>query len=200
MKLSHLFFVIAMLSGPVCAVAQPGQGIDWVLRGTVVTHNHQGYAVIEQVDTMQQQVVRVGQPLANDVLLTRVAVDHAYVRSGQQEYRLAYGDRIDRALAEADKQYQVSFADVPDLLEQLEVIPHQENGQVIGYFINKIHGDIGGKVGLQRGDLLLSVNGIRLDHELDPQSLYRELEASTLSLQLKRKGQDIRLAYSVSVL
>ncbi len=197
--LLRISFLICMILGPTSAAAS-GLAGDWVLRGTLVTNAANGFAIVQAPGSEEQEVIRVGSELIDGVTLVEVYAEYAMVQSGQGVYRMSFGDRINSEPISASVAHQVSWGDIPDLLEQLEVIPHQKEGRVIGYFINKIHGDIGEKVGLQPGDLLVAVNGVLLNDDLDTRSLLREFEQTHLNVALKRKGRDVRLSYQVSPL
>lgn len=193
----RIIVLSVLLAGPVSVMAAPGLAHDWVLRGTLVSGQSHGMAIIEQAGSGEQRVVKQDGTLPGGLQLVAVHKDYAVVQNGGDQYRLNYGDRIDRLPEAQASAYTLHWTDLPSLMEQLEVIPHQQQGRVVGYYIHRIHGDIGDKIGLKRGDLLLSVNGLDLNDELEPGRLYQELDNANLNLTLRRQGKRLQVSYQV---
>jgi len=194
--LSRLCLIIG-ITGPASVCAAPGPADEWVLRGTLVRAAPDGIAIVEHLQSHEQTPVRVGELLAEGVRLDAVYADHARVRAGGRAYRILFGQRVSDALAPDAGRFRVKRAELPALLERLELIPHQRDGRVVGYYANRIDDEIRDGIGLQPGDLLLEVNGLPLDGELDPVTLYAALQDATVEVEVKRHGRRIRLAYEI---
>ncbi|MDW8245415.1 MAG: type II secretion system protein GspC [Sandaracinaceae bacterium] len=85
------------------------------------------------------------------------------------------------------------------LLSAARVIPHEEDGRTVGMKIYGIRrSSLLGRIGLQNGDMLRSINGFDLT---DPNSIlqaYTQLrKADRLTLQLVRRGNPIALNYQI---
>ncbi|GMQ83299.1 MAG: hypothetical protein BMS9Abin06_0032 [Gammaproteobacteria bacterium] len=194
--LFHLCLIIG-ITGPASVRAAPGLADEWVLRGTLVRSAPDGIAIVEHLQSYEQTPVRVGDLLAEDVRLDAVYTDHAQVRAGGRVYRLDFGQRVSDALALDDDRFRLKWSELPALFERLELIPHQQDGRVVGYYANRIDDKIREGIGLQPGDLLLKINGLPLNSDLDLMTLYASLQDTTVQVEVKRHGQRIQLAYEI---
>jgi len=172
-------------------------GGDWVLRGTIVLGEHWGFAIVQPPDGGPQQHRRVGEALVPGLRLLAVAPDHARVQDVHGIRRLEFGARL--AVAQdsgaAERIYRVSTQRLPEILAAIDVIPHQQDGRVDGYYANAVPESLRREIGLQPGDLLRQVNGIPLDDRLDTAQLYRQIRRGPVALQVERKGRTLELLY-----
>jgi len=190
--------LIIGITGPASLCAAPGLTGEWVLRGTLTSGTPGGgIAIVEQLRSQRQTPVKVGDLLVEGIRLDAVYADHAQVRAGGHLYRLDFGQRVRDVLEQDDGRFHVKWDALPAMLEQLELIPHQQDGQVVGYYANRIDEEIRAAIGLQPGDLLLTINGLPLDGSLDPLTLYASLHNATVQIEVKRQGRRIRLAYEI---
>jgi general secretion pathway protein C len=87
----------------------------------------------------------------------------------------------------------------PEVTRPARAVLHQENGQVLGVKLYGIRRNgLLGKLGLQNGDMLRSINGYDLtspDSALDAYAKLRN--ASHLSLALVRRGQPLTVDYVI---
>jgi len=195
--LLHLCLVIG-ITGPASLCAAPGLADEWVLRGTLAGSTlDSGIAIVEHLQSHRQTPVKVGSLLVKGIRLDAVYADHARVQADGRVYRLDFGQRVRDVLGQDDGRYRIKWDELPAMLERLELVPHQQDGRVVGYYANRIDDEIRDGIGLQPGDLLLKVNGLPLDGTLDPLALYASLQNATVQVEVKRQGRRIRLGYEI---
>lgn len=199
-NLVAIVFFILWLS-PVSSFAASGPANEWVLRGTIVSRSPQGIAIIEHIRTGKQALVRVDEMLADGYRLTAVYNKYALVRGANRVYRLMFGQRIEdgtgKHVLSQLNTYKLKWSELQGVIKYLDVIPHQQDGKIVGYYANQIDAKLRTDIGLQRGDLVLAVNGIALDQNLDLDELYAQLGRSHYQIDVKRKGHRIQLVYEV---
>jgi len=196
--LLRLGLILIGITGPASLCAAPGLADEWVLRGTLAGGTPDGgIAIVEHLQSHQQTPVKVGDLLVEGIRLNAVYADHARVQTGDHVYRLDFGQRVRDVLGQNDGRYRLKWDELPAMLERLELIPHQQDGRVVGYYANRIDDEIREGIGLQPGDLLLKINGLPLDGTLDPLTLYASLQNATVQVEVKRQGRRIQLAYEI---
>ncbi|WP_297527163.1 hypothetical protein [Thiohalobacter sp.] len=171
---------------------------EWVLRGTVVLGEAQGYAIVERPDGGGQVMRKVGEWLVPGMRLETVAADHALVSEQGVSRRLSFGARLSGpqpGRTDGGSAFRLDPLRLPEIVAAIDVIPHQQNGRVDGYYANAIPEPLRKEIGLQPGDLVRRVNGIPLDDRVDAGQLYRQLEAGQLAVEIERHGRPIRLIY-----
>lgn len=117
-------------------------------------------------------------------------------------------DELDKNIEKvSDTKYNVQRALVDKLLSNqaelmraARVVPHEQNGQVVGV---KLYGirrkSLLGKLGLQNGDLLRTVNGFDMASPDSALQAYSKLrDASSLSVAVTRRGRAMNIDYNVS--
>jgi general secretion pathway protein C len=86
-----------------------------------------------------------------------------------------------------------------ELMRSARVVPHEENGRVVGvklYGIRK--SSLFGKLGLQNGDMLRTINGFDMGSPDSALEAYAKLRsASNLSLSLQRRGNAVTMEYNI---
>jgi general secretion pathway protein C len=86
-----------------------------------------------------------------------------------------------------------------ELMRSARVVPHEENGRVVGvklYGIRK--SSLFGKLGLQNGDLLRTINGFDMGSPDSALEAYAKLRsASNLSLAIVRRGTAVTMEYNI---
>jgi general secretion pathway protein C len=87
-----------------------------------------------------------------------------------------------------------------ELMRSARVVPHEENGRVVGvklYGIRK--SSLFGKLGLQNGDMLRTINGFDMGSPDSALEAYAKLRsASNLSVALVRRGNAVTMDYNIS--
>jgi general secretion pathway protein C len=86
-----------------------------------------------------------------------------------------------------------------ELMRSARVVPHEENGRVVGvklYGIRK--SSLFGKLGLQNGDMLRTINGSDMGSPDSALEAYAKLRSATnLSLALVRRGNAVTMEYNI---
>lgn len=117
-------------------------------------------------------------------------------------------DELDRGIKQvSDTKYTVNRSLVDKLLQNqgelmrsARVVPHEENGRVVGvklYGIRK--SSLFGKLGLQNGDMLRTINGFDMGSPDSALEAYAKLRsASNLSVALVRRGNAVTMDYNIA--
>jgi general secretion pathway protein C len=92
------------------------------------------------------------------------------------------------------------LSDQASIMRAARIVPHEENGQVVGVKLYGIRrNSLLGKLGIQNGDLLKTINGADVsspDSALEAYAKFRS--ASNLSVAVTRRGQDMTLGYDIA--
>lgn len=117
-------------------------------------------------------------------------------------------DELDRGIKQvSETKYTVNRSLVDKLLQNqgelmrsARVVPHEENGRVVGvklYGIRK--SSLFGKLGLQNGDMLRTINGFDMGSPDSALEAYAKLRsASNLSVALVRRGNAVTMDYNIA--
>jgi general secretion pathway protein C len=120
----------------------------------------------------------------------------------------AANDELDKGIKQvSDTKYSVNRSLVDKLLQNqgelmrsARVVPHEENGRVVGvklYGIRK--SSLFGKLGLQNGDMLRTINGFDMGSPDSALEAYAKLRsASNLSVSLVRRGNPVTMDYNIA--
>lgn len=107
----------------------------------------------------------------------------------------------------SDTNYKVNRSLVDNLLSNqaalmrsARVVPHEQNGEVVGV---KLYGirrkSVLGKLGLQNGDLLRTINGYDMSSPDSALEAYARLRsASDLSVSITRRGRPMTVEYNIA--
>lgn len=96
-------------------------------------------------------------------------------------------------------QVESATKDINQLLQQVNIRPHFENGKPDGLMLSRIKSDsIFKQMGLANGDILTGVNGNPIQSVDNALSLYESLQTSgELSLEIKRRGRVQTIQYTL---
>jgi len=85
------------------------------------------------------------------------------------------------------------------LLSQARALPHIKNGKMDGFVLSEIvPGSLYQSIGLQNGDVLLKVNGLKITGAKQAMEMYQKLQtASVIDLELIRAGAMMPLHYEI---
>jgi general secretion pathway protein C len=113
-------------------------------------------------------------------------------------------DQNIKAVSEGKYVVQKTFVDKilqnqAQLMSSARIVPHEENGQVVGVKMYGIRrNSLLGKLGMQNGDLLRTINGFEMSSPDTALEAYARLRsASNLSVAVVRRGQAMNLTYDV---
>ena len=84
-------------------------------------------------------------------------------------------------------------------MRSARIVPHEENGQVVGVKLYGIRrNSLLGKLGLQNGDLLRTINGFEMSSPDTALEAYSRLRsASNLSVAVTRRGRPMNIDYDI---
>ena len=89
---------------------------------------------------------------------------------------------------------------LPEILQQASVVPHWEDGKMIGYRFKYIQpGSPYEKLGFRESDIIKTVEGEQVRSELQAAELFHRLKhKSRLSMTLERDGEDLPFSWTVN--
>jgi len=192
------------------------------LWGTVSGADDGDYAVIEDVKAREQNLYRTGDAIQTatvkeiyreKVVLTVNGKDEVLqmqdLKSGKAAFRpgglpvqagaRSSGSVRAQRISLRRSYIERSMTDVASLMTQVQIQPHMENGVPAGLALSSIKpNSIFRRMGLRNGDIIAGVDGNEISSVDDALKLVDSLKsASTLSLQLKRRGREKNIEYSI---
>jgi len=139
------------------------------------------------------------QPVATPVPPTSPAIASASGSLGEAELDAAISKQ-----SESSYTVQRSFVDKllsnqAEIMRSARIVPHEENGQVVGVKLYGIRrNSLLGKLGMQNGDLLRTINGYDMASPDSALEAYAKLRsAANLSVAVTRRGQPLALEYNI---
>jgi general secretion pathway protein C len=192
------------------------------LWGTVSGSSEGAYAVIEDVKTREQNLYRAGDVIQTatvkeifreKVVLTVNGIDEvlqmqelesagASARPGGLPVRAGVppaGTTRAQRISLRRSYIEQSMTDMASLMTQVQIQPHFENGVPAGLALSNIKpNSIFRRMGLRNGDVISGVDGNVIASVDDALKLVDSLKsASNLSVQVKRRGQEQNIEYSI---
>ena len=182
------------------------------LCGTVTGSTQNDYAVIESKPEGQNlyHVGDVIQGAALKLILREKVILHV---NGKDEIlemaKIVSADKTtvrDKRSAPATRnisitrdQIEGASKNINQLLQQVNIRPHFENGKPDGLMLSRIkHNSIFKQMGLANGDILTGVNGKPIKSVDNALALYESLQSSgELSLEIKRRGRVQTIQYTL---
>ena len=184
------------------------------LWGTVSGLGGQTYAVIEEAKSRQQNLYKVGDAVQNATVKMVFREKVILSVNGQDEVLeieemrgRAVERRPPRVIRKSRRQnitlkrsqIERSVENVNELMKQVKIRPHTENGQAAGLMLSSIQrGSIFRRMGLRSGDIITGVNGSSLVSVDDALKLYENLKSSSnMSIEIKRRGRNRTIDYNI---
>lgn len=180
------------------------------LLGTVTGPRGRSFAVIEETDKKKQGLYRVGDPVQNafvkEILRGKVIlrIDGRDEVLEIQKRPAAPGKSQPSPAPSRESQIVVkraelkrSLARMNDLLTELRIRPHLQNGKDRGFSVLWIKPDsFFLKMGLKDGDIIQGFNDRSIESPDDMLALYQDLKAgSPIALRIVRRGKPTTLNY-----
>lgn len=137
-------------------------------------------------EVLQMQKLESGKTLSSPGGLPRQAAGSSgAVRAQRISLRRSYIEK--------------SMTDMATLMTQVQIQPHMENGSPAGLSLSSIKpNSIFRRMGLRNGDIITGVDGSEISSVDDALKLVDNLKSSSnLSVQLKRRGRDKSIEYSI---
>ena len=184
------------------------------LWGTVSGLGGQTYAVIEEAKSRQQNLYKVGDAVQNATVKMVFREKVILSVNGQdevlqiEEIRGRAGGRMPPQTAIKSRRQSItlkrsqienSVKNVNELMKQVKIRPHTENGQAAGLMLSSIQrGSIFRRMGLRSGDVITGVNGSNLVSVDDALKLYENMKSSSnMSIEIKRRGRNRTIDYNI---
>lgn len=188
------------------------------LWGTVIGQTGGDYAVIEEAAKRKQNLFRVGQNVENAtikmILRERVIlnvdgkdevleIEKVKSRGRVRPATAARSSRPRRPRTQRitlrRSQLEESLQNVNELMSQVNVRPHFQEGKPDGLMLSRIRpNSMFMRMGLRNGDIITGVNGDNIESVDDALKFYESLKGSNkVSVQLKRRGRERQIDYSI---
>ena len=190
------------------------------LYGTVIGIEGGDYAVIEEAAKRKQNLYRVGQSVENATIKMILRERVVLSVNGKDEVleieKIKSGRSIQRAPAARSgartsrrprtqritlrrSQLEESLQNVNELMGQVNVRPHFQEGKPDGLMLSRIRpNSMFMRMGLRNGDIITGVNGQDIQSVDDALKFYESLKnADNVSVQLKRRGRERQIDYSI---
>lgn len=120
----------------------------------------------------------------------------------------AGSDELDKGIRQvSETKYQVQrglvdklLSNQAELMRSARVVPHEENGRVVGVKLYGIRrSSLLGKLGIQNGDMLRTINGFDMSAPDSALEAYAKLRsASNLSVAVVRRGAAVTMEYNIA--
>lgn len=193
------------------------------LWGTVSGTGDGDYAVIEDVTVREQNLYRIGDAIQTatvkeiyreKVVLTVDGKDEVLQMQEMEIGKFASrpaglpireglpigsGAIRPQRISLRRSYIEQSMTDMASLMTEVQIQPHMENGVPAGLSLSSIKpNSIFRRMGLRNGDVITGVDGYDISSVDDALRLVDNLQsASTLSVQLKRRGQEKSIEYHI---
>jgi general secretion pathway protein C len=201
-------------------IAAPAQAIN----GTVTGKSRRAYAVIEDTQTRQQNLYRIGDSVqdATVKLILRqkvvLSVNDRDEILGMEEAgtakRSGSSPRVARKEASPPRlpvspnprqltlksdQIENALENLDQLMEQARIRPHIEDGKPSGISITGIKPNtVFRKMRLRNGDIITGVNGTAIESVEDAMQIFGDLSSTPeVQLEIKRRGRKRVLNYKI---
>jgi len=188
-----------------------------VLKGLYGSKYH-GFAIVAKKSAPKQTtIVGVGESYAGyklkEIALTQVIFTKAgkeYVLALPKDTKNNYAKTVQRVNQSTDttalSEKRVSRQDIrhysknpTQIWREIAIAPVMKNGKIDGFQVNRIKaGSKMAELGLQRGDVIIRANNIRLSSFNDAMKLYENINnIDTIALVVRRNNQEKELIYEI---
>ncbi len=192
-------------------------GLKLKLWGTVTDEEHRdakAYAVIEEKGKGKQHLFREGDKIQRATIKSILRRKVVLNVDGRDEMLEMEQMRDDPRSPKAPRptppkssanirlkrsQMDDAVKDVNQLLQQVRIMPHFQNGKPDGLsFTNIKPNSIFSKMGLRNGDVILGVDDQQIETVDDALDLYERLKSSDqVRLRIKRQGRQKTIEYDI---
>jgi len=190
------------------------------LWGTITGLEAYAFAVIEETKNRTQSLYRTGDTIQNAtvklILREKVVlnvdgrdeileIEQLDAQKKRGVSAISSRSRRDSKPLRAQKitlrraQIQSAMENVSDLMSQVKIRPHFENGQPDGLTLSSLKPrSIFRKMGLRNGDIITGIDGSPIQTVDDALKFYENLTSSSnVALQLKRRGREKAIEYKI---
>ncbi|MEO2069467.1 MAG: PDZ domain-containing protein [Desulfurobacteriaceae bacterium] len=189
---------------------------NFVLRGVIVLGKNSGFVVLEKKGKKEVKILRKGEKL-DDLTLLKVFPDSAIFTDGNRKFTLKLFEEkktknVDNKLAEyspekkrtsfRSKVFRVKRQEVlkefssGKFLKDIGITPSQNPKGIRVLFVRR--GSFIDKLGIRRGDVIISVNDLEIRTLEDSFSAFERLKTEdSITITLLRHGKKIKLQYEI---
>ena len=175
--------------------------LPMVLKGTVISNPSKSFAIIEDLNTGIQDLYGLGDTVcdAKIIAMNRNRVTLEY-NGNKQELRM-FEDKMAEdyprpsLLCRAEAGIKEPAVDFTKLLTQVRIKPYFESGRCVGFQLSSIrNGSLVERIGLKEGDIIETVNGVKVDDPLKALQLLYTIERNNpVYLGIERHDEKIEL-------
>ena len=190
----HIFGTAATTAAvPRAAVQAPVTQLKLILHGVFAAGKGDGFAIISEAGRRQQQLYRPGDKIAG-AILKQVYPDRVVLQRNGRYETLRFPKEKNAGVMASTPVSTVSGNASANkrlsLVNQLQIIPVNRQGKLIGYrILPRQDRTLYSKLGIRPSDLVVAVNGVSVT---DQKNLARMIEifnkASQLEVEVVRQG------------
>jgi general secretion pathway protein C len=188
--------------------------ITFDLKGTIAGDASFGYIIIEEKGKNKQRLYRLGDMIGS-ARLVKITRNTAIMKSGDSQITVKikgtpesgslnsrqHGPPArmpDSGMALSKGEVTEKLRDLKTIMTQATVRPYIEAGTQVGFIISEIKPDsLYIKLGLQNGDIIIDVNGKRMQSADDIMQMVNIMQSGgSIALSLKRNGNAETINYS----
>jgi general secretion pathway protein C len=187
------------------------------LWGTVTGESGKSYAVIEDTKLRSQNLYQVEDEIQNAVIKeihrekVVLSLDNEFQilqmeemksqagiqRPARRESRQVTAQQTDISLKR--EKIESAVSDINSLMKTVRIRPHFKNGQPDGLTLSGIRSkSIFSEMGLRNGDVIVGVDGKKIESVDDALSLYQNLQsANKVQVEIRRRGRLQTIDYNI---
>ncbi|MFH1868935.1 MAG: PDZ domain-containing protein [Candidatus Omnitrophota bacterium] len=190
------------------------------LKGTLFTRSLEPLAIIEDTKSGRVTMYKLGDTLDGSLKVAKIERGEILLTSLQGEYKLSLptGGVAQPTIATADEiiysgiknngdtiivdraAVSDAISNAKDIMKNVKVKPYFSSGKRCGVKVTKLT-PIGilNDVGVREGDVIMSINGLKIDTPHQIFTAYKKLkEAEELSVKIVRDDKPLTLKYRVT--
>lgn len=167
-----------------------------VLKGTVISNPSKSFAIIQDLETGAQDLYNLGDTVCSAKIVAmgrnRVVLEY---NGRKQEIKMFEVKPRTFQLCKASPRITEPPLDFTRLLTQVRIKPYFESGRCIGFQLSSIrNGSLVERLGLREGDIIETVNGVKINDPLKAlQLLYDTERSNPVHLGIERKSEKMEL-------
>ena len=191
------------------------------LRGAIDGDGKYEYAIIEDEKERKQNLYKVGDTIQNATV--KMILQNKVVLSLLGKDEILEMEKMDgrpssiaraaaprptpetpatrsrRRISLSRTQVDSAMNNISELMGQINIQPHMENGQADGMILNNIKpASIFRKMGLRNGDILTAIDGQSITTVDQALKLYEDLKSSdTANIEIERRGRPTAIEYRI---
>lgn len=190
------------------------------LWGTIVAGKEYSRAIIEETKTRQQKLYKIGDTIQtatlSHILRSKVVLSvggkdeileiekkagKSTGRSSGSSYKPSSdsGSKTTKNISVKRSLIEESMQNLNQLMKDVRIRPHFRNGESDGLIVSGIKGgSVFRKLGLRNGDIIMGVDGSKIESVDDAMKLYSGLnDLENMKVDIKRRGRTQTLNFNI---